>query len=83
MHSAYKAWDVNNGSTPFLTPLEKNYTPAIEKNQLTIVSLKCYDLANVVDNENDYKRGKEVKAMMEEGIKKDVKNYKVAQSKTI
>ena len=43
------AWDVTNGSTPFLTPPEKKYTPAIEKNKLTIVSLKSADIESITE----------------------------------
>ena len=44
MFNSTVAWDVTNGSTPFLTPLEKKYIPAIEKNKLTIVLFKSSDI---------------------------------------
>ena len=47
------AWDVTNGSTPFLTPLEKKYNPAIEKNKLTIVSLKSADIESITEKMKD------------------------------
>ena len=49
MFNSTVAWDVTNGSTPFLTPLEKKYNPAIEKNKLTIVSLKSADIESITE----------------------------------